>query len=65
MEGADARSRQAADLTETTFFRIKTIFDDRLRSRRFDTQATEALLWLAVLNRMTAIGMPESYPVNN
>jgi len=52
-------------LAETAFFRIKTIFGDRLRSRDFDNQATEAFLRLSVLNRMTALGMPESYPANN
>ena len=52
-------------LAETAFFRIKTIFGDRLRSRDFDNQATEAFLRLSVLNRMTALGMPESYPVTN
>jgi len=52
-------------LVETAFFRIKTIFGDRLRSRDFHNQATEAFLRLSVLNRMTALGMPESYPVTN
>lgn len=52
-------------LAETTFFRIKTIFGDRLRSRDFDNQATEAFLWLSTLNRMTVLGMPDSYPVND
>jgi hypothetical protein len=52
-------------LAETAFFRLKTIFDEKLSSRLFNNQATEALLRLRILNRMTAIGMPESYPVNN
>jgi len=52
-------------LAETAFFRLKTIFDEKLSSRLFDNQATEALLRLRILNRMTAIGMPESYAVNN
>ena len=51
-------------LAETAFSRIKTIFGDRLRSRDFDNQATEAFLRLSVLNRMTALGMPDSYPAS-
>ena len=50
-------------LVETAFFRLKTIFSDRLRSHRTDTQATEALLRCLALNRMTRLGMPESYAV--
>ncbi|HKQ04129.1 MAG TPA: IS5 family transposase, partial [Blastocatellia bacterium] len=47
-------------LVETAFFRLKTIFSERLRSRRDDTQATEAMIRCAALNRMTDLGMPES-----
>jgi IS5 family transposase len=47
-------------LAETTFFRIKRMFGDRLRSRIFDNQTTEAFLICSALNRMTALGMPKS-----
>lgn len=50
-------------LVETAFFRLKTIFSDRLRSRRRDTQATEAMIRCAALNRMTSLAMPDSYQV--
>lgn len=50
-------------LVETAFFRLKTIFSERLRSRREDTQATEAMIRCAALNRMTELGMPDSYRV--
>ena len=50
-------------LVETAFFRLKTIFSDKLRSRRDDTQATEAMVRCAALNRMTRLGMPDSYQV--
>lgn len=50
-------------LVETAFFRLKTVFSERLRSRRDDTQATEALIRSAALNRMTNLGMPDSYRV--
>jgi len=52
-------------LAETAFFRIKTIFGKKLRSRIFENQATEAFLRLSLLNRMTGLGMPESYPASN
>lgn len=50
-------------LAETAFFRLKAIFSDRLRSRRDDTQMTEALLRCAALNRMTQLGIPDSYRI--
>lgn len=48
---------------ETAVFRYKTIFGDRLSARLLDTQRTEALICCAALNRMTHLGMPESYKV--
>jgi hypothetical protein len=50
-------------LVETAFFRLKTIFSDRLRSRIMQTQAAEANLRCLAMNRMSKLGMPESYPV--
>lgn len=50
-------------LVETAFFRLKTIFSDRLRSRRMDTQTTEARIRCLAMNRMTSRGMPQSYAV--
>ncbi len=50
-------------LVETAFFRLKTIFSDKLRSRRDDTQATEAMIRCAALNRMTRLGLPDSYRI--
>ncbi len=50
-------------LAETAFFRFKTIFGPRLRSRAFPAQATELFIKAAVLNRMTHLGMPDSYPI--
>jgi hypothetical protein len=48
-------------LAETTFFRIKTIFGPTLSSRHFPQQATELFIKVAALNRMTHLGMPDSY----
>jgi hypothetical protein len=48
---------------ETLMFRFKTILGDRLASRRESTQATEVVIKLDVLNRMTELGRPKSYRV--
>ena len=51
------------NLAQTAMFRIKTIFGDRVRSRVFEAQSTKILIRCAALNRMTHLGMPDSYPV--
>lgn len=48
---------------ENTFFRWKTIFGDRLRSRVEARQHTEVRIMAAALNRMFSLGMPDSYVV--
>jgi hypothetical protein len=45
---------------ENTFFRYKSIVGDRLRPRHPKSQETEAIIACNVLNRMIAIGRPES-----
>jgi Transposase DDE domain len=50
-------------LVEGAFFRLKTIFSDRLRSRLMETQRTEAKLRCLAMNRMTRLGMPQSYAI--
>lgn len=50
-------------LAETGFFRLKTIFGERLRSRNLRTQRQEGRLRCVALNRMTQGGMPDSYKV--
>jgi hypothetical protein len=50
-------------LAETAIFRLKTIFGATLRARNFAQQATELFLRASALNRMTRLGMPESYPL--
>jgi IS5 family transposase len=50
-------------LSETTMFRFKTIFGDRLNSRKFDNQAVELFIKCAALNRMIQICKPDSYEV--
>ncbi len=50
-------------LVETHMFRLKTILGGTLRSRRLDTQKTEAKIMANILNKMTYLGMPKSEKV--
>lgn len=50
-------------LAETQMFRVKTIFGDRVSARQFGGQATQVLVRCAALNKMTYLGMPDSYAV--
>lgn len=50
-------------LAETAVFRLKNIFGEKLSSRGFDAQANEVFLRCAALNRMTHLGMPQSYAI--
>ena len=50
-------------LVECAFFRLKTIFSDKLKSRTTERQKTEAELRCLALNRMTKLGMPQSYAI--
>ena len=48
---------------ENVFFRYKTIIGDRLRARHPKSQASEALIACNILNRMIALGRPESFAI--
>lgn len=48
-------------LVETHMFRLKTILGDKLHSRHLLNQKTEAVLMASILNKMTALGMPQSF----
>ena len=50
-------------LSETTMFRFKRIFGDKVSSRKFDNQAAELFVKCAALNRMLQICKPDSYQV--
>jgi len=50
-------------LAETQMMRLKTIFGERVSARQFEGQARQVLLRCAALNRMTQLGMPDSYAV--
>ena len=44
-------------------FRFKQIVGDRLRARTFERQKREAMIGVNIINRMTALGMPESHAI--
>lgn len=50
-------------LAETAMMRFKTIFSDRLKAREWRRQETELRVRCAAMNRMTSLGMPQSYAV--
>jgi IS5 family transposase len=50
-------------LAETTMFRLKTLFGERVTARGFAGQAAQLLVRCAALNRMTQLGRPDSYRV--
>lgn len=50
-------------LIENTMFRYKTIFGDKVASRKSENQTTELTLGCRILNVMFHLGMPKSIPV--
>ena len=65
--GRDGWKKEAGyhrrSLAETTMMRLKTIFSDRLKAREWRRQETELRVRCAAMNRMTSLGMPQSYAV--
>ena len=59
------RRRALRPATEKTWgmMRLKTIFSDRLKAREWRRQEIELRLRCAALNKMTRLGMPQSYAV--
>ena len=50
-------------LAETAMFRMKTLFGGAIKARRFAAQSSELFIRCAALNRMTHLGMPDSYAI--
>ncbi len=50
-------------ISETTMFRLKTIFGAKLSSRDFDNQAVELFVKCLLLNKMIQVAKPDSYMV--
>jgi hypothetical protein len=63
--GRDGWKKEAGyhrrSLAETAMMRLKTIFSDKLKSREWRRQEAELRLRCAAMNRMTSLGMPDSY----
>lgn len=51
-------------IAETTMFRFKTIFSEKLQSRTIERQQVELALCCKMLNRMTYLGMPITEKIN-
>lgn len=51
-------------LVETSMYRLKTIFTGRLKSRLLKHQKLECRLMCMMLNKLSSLGMPDSYPVS-
>lgn len=47
-------------LAETTMYRFKTAFSDRLQHRSFKNQVVEAALKIEILNTFTSLGLPRN-----
>ena len=58
----ESRAHRQAN-AENGMSRYKCIVGDRLRARHREAQEKEALIAVNVINRMTALGMPESVKV--
>jgi hypothetical protein len=48
---------------ENVFSRFKRIFGGGLRAKRDESQKREAAIACGLLNRMWALGRPQSYPI--
>lgn len=65
--GRDEWKREAGyhrrSLAETAMMRLKTIFSDKLKAREWRRQEAELRVRCAAMNRMTSLGMPQSYAI--
>jgi IS5 family transposase len=50
-------------IAENTMFRLKMLFGHGLNAHRFESQVTESLIRCDALNRITRLGMPDSYRI--
>jgi hypothetical protein len=51
-------------LAETAMFRLKTLLGNRFSTRKLEHQKVEAAIWCEIINKMTALGMPNSIAIN-
>ena len=57
----DSSGYMRRSLVETAISRFKVLIGRRLRSRAMASQRTEARIGCGILNKMTKLGMPDSY----
>ena len=50
-------------LVENTYYRLKTIFGDRLRSRTIKNQHTESMIRARSINKFNKMGLPKYVPI--
>jgi hypothetical protein len=51
-------------LAETAMFRVKTLLGHRLTTRTLEHQKIETAIWCQIINKMTALGMPETIAIS-
>ena len=59
----DEINHHRRSLSETGIYRLKTVFTGEVCARQLETQMTELMIECKALNKMTQLGMPDSYPV--
>ena len=59
----DSSGYHRRSIAENAMFRYKSIIGPILKARTFETQKAEAIIACMILNRMTSLGMPQSYKV--
>jgi hypothetical protein len=57
----DAIGYHRRSIAENAMFRLKTVFTDKVRSVKLANQRIQLLLRCRALNRMSTLGMPDSY----
>lgn len=59
-----ARNYGKRNNSELCIQRFKRILGNKLHSRKFSRQKNEAMIGCGILNKMTGLGMPESYKIS-
>ena len=64
MNWQQARDYGRRNYSELCIQRYKKILGNQLHGREFSRQVNEAMIGCSILNKMTSLGMPESYRSN-
>lgn len=60
----EANQYHRRSLVESMMFRFKSLFGDQLRSKKRENQLADLLIRCQAMNRITQLGMPDSYRVD-